>query len=849
MRKFRRIASAVAALAMIATMAVPFSAGMTASAVTAKDNGKYSITVKLDTDDTGNTDHQFTAYQIFAGDYSAKSGSQGVLSNIKWGDAFDLITEDGPTKGNLKGTSAGLYQALAELNIGVTIKGNGDTVSDKVIDNIFKKNTAPSGQDANWVNLSSAQEVAEALALLRQAEGDGTKTEYNNIDEIARTFKKFMKTGATGITLGYKADLDGDASEAEEPGYTAKTDDSGYYLIIDETDSTLAAGEVYSKYILQVVGANSEEAKASAPEVMKKVQENTLTEAYEKADAPDGLGQTTETVEVAEFAGNSNYKVGDGYNDIADWNIGDLIPFKLYGSMPETIDNYTKYKYVFHDSLGEEFDLTWAADTESTITALQSERTPQQFKDSVVVTVTTTYEIPAIETDAEYEAGKDKTKTVTVTWKLDKTAYTVLLKNEFTNSPYDTNWTHDAHTSSTANDFDIVFKDILDKTVIKGTVTANKNDDYNGVTATQRFGDVVINASSVVEVSYDAILTDEANIGIPGQCNSVYLEYSNNSNWDGKSDEDEENTTTNTPEDGVIVFTYGVDIDKVTPNADYTGAGDTYNAYDEEAGVNDSVTKLAGAVFAIYKIENGEKVYITTDENGKFYGYTNQAGIDIALATEVEDAETDLAKWVNTGSKDGLFISDGTGLMNIEGLDAGTYYIEELVAPTGYNKLDYVIRAEVVAQMVEGSTEKATSTATGTAADRQDWEYGTTDKEAELALTTLKTVYTAGKVTGSAGNFEFTANTSNSDLREDEIRGLDQTEGAATNGKYVWKGNHSKDDTTHGDCGYLQIINSLGTELPSTGGIGTTLFYVIGGVLVVGAGVTLITKKRMSSND
>ncbi|MDD6110607.1 MAG: isopeptide-forming domain-containing fimbrial protein, partial [Ruminococcus sp.] len=40
------------------------------------------------------------------------------------------------------------------------------------------------------------------------------------------------------------------------------------------------------------------------------------------------------------------------------------------------------------------------------------------------------------------------------------------------------------------------------------------------------------------------------------------------------------------------------------------------------------------------------------------------------------------------------------------------------------------------------------------------------------------------------------------------------------------------------------IQNQKGSTLPSTGGIGTTMFYVGGGVLVAGAGVLLITKKR-----
>ena len=42
------------------------------------------------------------------------------------------------------------------------------------------------------------------------------------------------------------------------------------------------------------------------------------------------------------------------------------------------------------------------------------------------------------------------------------------------------------------------------------------------------------------------------------------------------------------------------------------------------------------------------------------------------------------------------------------------------------------------------------------------------------------------------------------------------------------------------------VINHAGTELPSTGGIGTTIFYVLGGILAVGAAVVLIARKRVS---
>lgn len=43
------------------------------------------------------------------------------------------------------------------------------------------------------------------------------------------------------------------------------------------------------------------------------------------------------------------------------------------------------------------------------------------------------------------------------------------------------------------------------------------------------------------------------------------------------------------------------------------------------------------------------------------------------------------------------------------------------------------------------------------------------------------------------------------------------------------------------------VVNNSGAQLPSTGGIGTTIFYVLGSVLVIGAAVLLVTKKRMST--
>ena len=45
------------------------------------------------------------------------------------------------------------------------------------------------------------------------------------------------------------------------------------------------------------------------------------------------------------------------------------------------------------------------------------------------------------------------------------------------------------------------------------------------------------------------------------------------------------------------------------------------------------------------------------------------------------------------------------------------------------------------------------------------------------------------------------------------------------------------------------IVNKTGSTLPETGGVGTTVFYLLGGLLAVGAGVVLVTKKRMNKTD
>lgn len=84
----------------------------------------------------------------------------------------------------------------------------------------------------------------------------------------------------------------------------------------------------------------------------------------------------------------------------------------------------------------------------------------------------------------------------------------------------------------------------------------------------------------------------------------------------------------------------------------------------------------------------------------------------------------------------------------------------------------------------------------------------TDDAEVEITATYDETT---GKLTGTSANAKTTVN-----------------------GQYIQK---------------VEVPNKAGAVLPSTGGIGTTIFYVLGSILALGAAVLLIVKKRMNGQD
>ena len=443
---------------------------------------------------------------------------------------------------------------------------------------------------------------------------------YENNSSEMKAFADIAGQHLTKTTSGTAS-----AYNEDSKSYTISGLAAGYYLVKDKDDS-VPGTDAYTDFILKVVQNTTVTPKSDVPTVEKKVQED---DKY-----------------------NQDGGYGNGYNDVADWNIGDAVPFKLIGTLPTNFADYDIYQYIFHDTLSDGLDLN---------------------EGSIKVYY------------ASDKAGTDKTEIPLGKYEVEAPG-----------------------TEGTDQcSFEVAFADL---TSVEG-VTANK----------------------YIIVEYTATLNKDAEIGLPGNPNKVYLEFSNNPNSGGEGD------TGKTPEDKVIVFTYELDVTKVD------GA--------------DADTKLEDAEFKLYD-ENGK--YVTVDDAGKVTG------------------------WADTEEGGSTLKSDENGLFKVSGLDDGTYWLKETKAPDGYNLITDPIKIEIKATTVND----------------QDW---TAMEGPADALTALEIKVTVGSTTTSGTG--------------DTESGIVATD----------------------------IKNNKGATLPETGGMGTTIFYVLGAILVLGAGGLLIARRRTDS--
>ena len=174
--------------------------------------------------------------------------------------------------------------------------------------------------------------------------------------------------------------------------------------------------------------------------------------------------------------------------------------------------------------------------------------------------------------------------------------------------------------------------------------------------------------------------------------------------------------------------------------------------------------------------------------------------------------------------------TDDDGILVVEGLPTKwEVEIQETVAPVGFNKLQdstFITPKKV--------SEETTASSTVTYTD----EEGNT-----TSVTTTTTTYKKGA--NVVAFMEKIGDRVKYYLDETKTTEIDEARFNSQIDKF--KNVDATDVITNGDIAEISVVNNKGTELPSTGGIGTTIFYVVGAILVIGAGVVLITKRRMEA--
>ena len=113
----------------------------------------------------------------------------------------------------------------------------------------------------------------------------------------------------------------------------------GYYLIKDVDKALDGKNDAYTLYIVEVADNVTITPKADVPELEKKVKD---------------INDTND----AAVPGDGWHERANAWQDSADWDIGDKVPFQLKGTVADNYANYTEYKFIFHDqeSTGLTFD-------------------------------------------------------------------------------------------------------------------------------------------------------------------------------------------------------------------------------------------------------------------------------------------------------------------------------------------------------------------------------------------------------------------------------------------------------------------------------------------------------------
>lgn len=343
----------------------------------------------------------------------------------------------------LSGTQATSGGALGDAEWGTGIQS----------DDFLKALQADTTIKSYFKDVPDAKGFAEALSNTDNFPADGANTRL-----VAKIAMKHTQGAGTALAAGSSTQLD-----------------KGYYLIVD---STTDGQTVYNPAVLAITSDIEIKDKTDVPTLEKKVQEN-------KKDA----------------TGDTAY--GSKFNDVADYNIGDEVPFHLIGSVPD-MSQYETYTYKFTDTFDKGFD---AVDTSNVKVYLSNDKKLDLEGESVDTDITSYFSGTngSIQYTAATEAQGETAGTLTVSTKdLKKVAtyskeqpqyvivsYTAKLNanakiglpgnvNEayltYSNKP-DQSGTGDNNTNDTPHDKVIVFTYGLDVTKVDSKYTETKLKD------------------------------------------------------------------------------------------------------------------------------------------------------------------------------------------------------------------------------------------------------------------------------------------------------------------------------------------------------------------------------------
>lgn len=236
------------------------------------------------------TTHSYYAYQIFKAEgykRDAASTENDSIVNVQWGSAFTTDEQKTAFIQGLKGTAGA--------------------------SNPFKAAS----------RLETAEDIAKVLS------------EYGDDSDVAKAFAKYTAKFAIENNLTRMEGTYKNGDTLTQTGTQKPL--TGYYLFLDATETNdkedVVANAVVSK--MQANEAVNITVKVTVPTLEKKVKENTYN-----GNAASGINTAY-----------GEYKYGEGYNDAADYCIGDEVPFELIGTMAEGMEYYDTYYYGFIDTL------------------------------------------------------------------------------------------------------------------------------------------------------------------------------------------------------------------------------------------------------------------------------------------------------------------------------------------------------------------------------------------------------------------------------------------------------------------------------------------------------------------